>query len=238
MRVTKILVGLGLVLLVASCGPFESLSPLCTEEDCTFEQAIIGTWTGSGENSVNLTFQKAGDRAYEVIETGTDDETHNQEEFKYEGHLVRLGDVLFLDLALEEPFAKPGSYKLRLIQAERGNRFEPSLLKLDDLLYVRIVPRGPNEGGDSEDESYELRVDRGHWFFKISVDGDELRLAYIEDSWISKMSDHAKVDVGYEDAAGGVLTASTEDLQKFMLEHAEDEEAFSKDNTLEFVRKK
>ncbi len=104
--------------------------------------------------------------------------------------------------------------------------------QLDDLLYLQLVPVEAKdlEAGDGE---YELRVLHAHWFFRVEIDGEVLRLVYIDEDWVKRLGDQEKSDLGYHDVGGGLLTASTPELRDFVLEHADDD-AFS--DSLEWHR--
>lgn len=233
MRLTKILVTMGMILLLAGCEPQESLNPLFTDKDVVFDPALVGTWitkewesTKEDKDMLNLMFQKSGDAAaYTLIETGKDD--GNQVQIKYKAHLLQLREFLFLDLTQEEPAVSElaqNSYKLKLIQSRSESRFEPHLLKLGELVYLELVPQESGEDGD-----FDLRVIQAHWFFRIWIDGDVLRLSEFDDGWFEKIIDEGRIDIDHERVSGKgetVLTASTEALQTFVLDHVEDEGAF------------
>ena len=231
MRITKMLIPIGMILLLAGCVPQDSLNPLFTDRDAVFDSALVGTWTGTTEDEDkdrgNLMFQESGEApAYSLIATiDKDPDNGNQVQIKYKARLLRLGGFLFLDLAQSEPAASEiaqDSYKLKLIPPGNGNGFEPHLLRLGDLAYLNLVPQ---ESGD--DGAFELRVVQAHWFFRIWIEGDVLRLAYLDDDWVKEMIDQGNVDIDHERVGKGiVLTASTEALRKFVLDHVEDEGAF------------
>jgi hypothetical protein len=233
MRITKILIPLGLVLGFAACGPVESLNSLYTTDDATFDPALLGTWVGDGDNKLELTFRQSGYDVYKVLVRDPDGK---EGDLRLVAHLSQLGDFRFLDVSLEEPYAQAGSHKLRLVRSESKTGFEPSLLKLEDLLYAELIPSKPGAQGASDGDSYELRLLQASWFFKVAVDGDTLRLAYVDSDWVEQLPDEQKAAIGYEDVGDGVLTGPTEELRKFVLEHVEDEEAFSE--TLEWHRQK
>lgn len=253
MRDTKTLIPLGFVLLLSACGPFESLNPLYTQRDLVQDPALVGAWIGGDKDAMTLKFQTSKEQSYELIETVTDDDTGEKTQIKYDAHLLQLGDIDFLDLLLEEiPLdLRRQAFQLRLVRSEVQNpapiRFDPHLLKIDGLLYLGVTPAERTteaiasayaSGKASPDgDAYEVRLIPAHWFFKISIDGDALRLAYIDQDWLNRMTSEEKASVGYEDVGDGVLTGPTENLQDFVLKH-DDEEAFSKDNALEFRRVK
>ncbi len=106
MRITKMLVAVGITVLVLGCVP--SLHPLYTEKDVTFEPILVGVWSEKDKTDT-WTFTKSGDNAYEL--TITEEGVPG----KFEAHLVRLGEMLFLDLYPEEPDIKPNFYKIHLL---------------------------------------------------------------------------------------------------------------------------
>lgn len=85
---------LGIAAILAGCIP--SLHPLYTDKDLVFDPALIGQW--SEENSKeSWLFEKAGDDAYKL--TYTDGEGKKGE---FQAHLLKLGDLRFLDLYPED----------------------------------------------------------------------------------------------------------------------------------------
>ena len=66
-----------------------------------------------------------------------------------------------------------------------------------------------------------------HLFTRIWLEGDTLRMASLENDWLKAQIDGGKLSIPHmqhEDDI--VLTASTQELQKFVLEVAEDAGAF------------
>ncbi len=108
MRVEKLLVVVGITVLVLGCVP--SLHPLYTEKDVTFEPTLVGVWSEKDKTDT-WTFKKSGDNAYELIMT------EDGVPGKFEVHLVRLGELLFLDLYPEEPDIANNLYKAHLVPA-------------------------------------------------------------------------------------------------------------------------
>ena len=94
------------VSLIAGC--VQSLHPLFTEKDLVFNAALVGSWVDK-EGKDTWTFEKSTKDSYAVI--------HHQLEFegyigskeipgatsRFQAHLVKLGQFLFLDLFPEKP---------------------------------------------------------------------------------------------------------------------------------------
>lgn len=175
MRSAKILILFGVAILLTGCVP--SLHPLFTDKDLVFDQVLVGTWVDEdGKNT--WTFQKSGENVYELVYT------ENEEPAKFQAHLLKLGDFLFLDVFPEEPGMKNGLYKGLLISA--------------------------------------------HGFSRIWIEGDSVRLAYLDPEWLKQMIDKKKVKIDHDFIDQGIiLTAETNELQKFAVKYAEDAKAFS-----------
>ena len=67
-----------------------------------------------------------------------------------------------------------------------------------------------------------------HTFWRTKLHGDSLTIAGLDYEWVKDMIDEGKADLPYFTLGGNsvVLTASTEQLQEFVSEHAGNEEAF------------
>jgi len=174
MRITAIMVALGLAVLMAGCVP--SLHPLFTEKDLVYDPALVGTWAEEEGEDIWI-FRKSGDNAYDLI--------YSQKGVpaQFEAHLVQVAEFLFLDTYPKEPHIK------------------------NDLYTIHLIP--------------------AHTFSRIWIEGDVLRLAMLDLDWLKRMIAEKKVDIAHERVDEGiVLTASTKELQEFVLKYAEDEEAF------------
>lgn len=97
---------LSLALLATACVP--SLHSLYTDADLVFDNALVGVWV---EDDSNWIIKKASNKAYEVTMIDNDHTTGH-----FQGHLVKLGEHLFLDLYPNEPeFEVNDFYKSHLI---------------------------------------------------------------------------------------------------------------------------
>ena len=100
---------LSVSLLIAGC--VRSLHPLYTEKDLVFEKKLVGTWSEGDGNKDTWIFQQSSDNAYELIHT------QKGAPAKFDAHLVKLGEYLFLDLFPDQPDTKNEFYKSHLIPA-------------------------------------------------------------------------------------------------------------------------
>jgi hypothetical protein len=234
MRNAKLLIPLVLVLLATACGPVEWLNPCFKEENLVMDPALGGTWNAPDGKS-SLRFIAAGDKGYELVYTELQADNLEPEKSKFEAHLVRLGAYLFLDLVPEAPQVNPGSYTLPPAPSADGTPLQPHLVKVGDGLYASLVQDPQVAEASHEGGSCEVRLILAHWVFRAWVDGSNLRLADLSEDWFKEAVDHGRVHVGFDRIDDSlVLTASTEQLQAFLLEFAEDERAFPENTALEF----
>jgi len=128
-------------------------------------------------------------------------------------------------------FRRSGENAYELVYVSRGKAgtFDAKLVKIDDTLFVDISPKPPQgfEGG------YTLHLIRSHSFVKIEIGEKETRIIPLDHEWLKKALDAGKVKLAHEVVDElVVLTASTEDLQKFLRTHADDKKAFPKASVL------
>jgi len=99
-------------LVLAGC--VQSLHPLYTDNDRTFEPKLIGTWKGEGDNL--WIFLRHGDKSYELIYT------EKGSPAKFEANLVKLGQALFLDLFPQSPDLKNDLQQAHLLNVHTFSR--------------------------------------------------------------------------------------------------------------------
>jgi hypothetical protein len=224
---TKVWLLLAFMALLVGCQPVDSFNPLYRDRDVIFDSALLGKWT---ENGGTLEFLQAGEKTYDVIFT---DDSTPPERMVLEGRLVNLEGRRFLDLIQKEWTAKPASYQLSLDQGKKT----PSLLAVGDGAYIELFP------GKAGQTKLQLRV--AHWFFRLANDANTLRLDYIDDERLAKALEQKAVQIdhilvgperkpGETDDRRLALTAATADLQKFVLEHVNDDQMFA--DSIKFKR--
>jgi hypothetical protein len=100
------------------------------------------------------------------------------------------------------------------------------LVKLGDSLFVDFEPADVKYARSTEVGFPKVEA---HIFGRIWIEKDSLRFALLADDWLNALVKTGKPSsLPYVEKDGGlVLTATTEQLQTFAREHAEDKEAFS-----------
>jgi hypothetical protein len=127
-------------------------------------------------------------------------------------------------------FLKSGekSYELVYQEKETPARFQAHLVKLGQYQFLDLYPTSL----DLKNDLQQAHILYTHTFFRVWLDHDTLRLAILEHDWLKKMLDEKKVTIKHEVVDKRVvLTASTKDLQKFVMKYANDPGAFPKPKT-------
>jgi hypothetical protein len=131
-------------------------------------------------------------------------------------------------------FQKSGnkSYRLTIRDKEDGEgEFEAHLLKLGEYLFMDLYPEEPEATSDF----YKMHVIPAHSFMLVSLEGNVLRLAFFDLDWLKKNIEQNKVSIKHERRDDTiVLTASTEELQAFVLKHVEEAFPFEEDSLHRF----
>jgi len=96
MRNVTVLIVVVVSLALAGCY-VQTVHPLYTEDDLTFDPGLAGTWLDTNEPGEPTLIEALDDNAYRVAFTEKDGVT------EYEGHLARLGESVCLDLCPAEP---------------------------------------------------------------------------------------------------------------------------------------
>lgn len=127
-----------------------------------------------------------------------------------------------------KPFdQKGGRYQLQTVMKDQPTqRWYATLGVIGTNRFLELLPQRPSEihpktfyGG----HYIELRS-----FWKVTLAGDALTLTSMSTQWLDAMLKQNKVSVKYERRDGGTLflTASTQELQDFVAQYADDPGAF------------
>jgi hypothetical protein len=112
------------LLVLFGCIPI-AIHPFYEKKDLTFNSALLGTWSEEDGKS-EYSFEQSGPNAYTMLykEAG--------QESKFEAHLFKLGEKLFLDLYPIDPGIKIpdffGDHIIMVHSFYRVNQIEPDLM--------------------------------------------------------------------------------------------------------------
>jgi hypothetical protein len=226
MKLHRSLLALPLAVFLAGCSPVDSFNPLYTDKDVVFDPALLGQW---GPASDGMNFAKLGDDAYRVVMSGKDDNTGQIVSAVFDAHLVQLQNHLFLDVVWRQ--SPSGNDDQTVLDegaggSQGGLEIESHLVKAGMGAYLELLPGEPSGGEDR----FRLQWREAHQFFKVVMedDGQTLKLVQFDDSWFKQQIREGKLVIDHEAVRGNspVLTAGTPELQRLVLDHVNDEEAF------------
>ncbi|MFC1558558.1 hypothetical protein ACFL40_04295 [candidate division KSB1 bacterium] len=144
------------------------------------------------------------------------------------------------------------SYQVIIIQdGSPVGMLEGHLVKLDKYMFMDYIPSHFVFKDDSNNVIKDVPDDKILWwnqahlipthsFGRISIEGDSLKISLLDIDWFKKMVKENKINIKYEETEDNfLLTASTEELQKFVVKYAEDEKVFNlKDDPLYRIKDK
>lgn len=127
------------------------------------------------------------------------------------------------------------SYKINYFEKkDEASEFEVHLFKLNGQTYVDFIPFEINVP-----DMTAFHLLPTHSIAKIEMSRDSINLKWFNESWLAGLLENNKIRISHETIKGEnddddsyVLTASTEELQKFIIKYGNDPNAF-KDNSEE-----
>lgn len=217
---------LAFMVFLAGCQPVDSLNPLYTEKDVIFDPALLGKWTT--EQGGTVEFFEGQSHNYDYVVVSKDDEKPGAQ-ILLRGHLINLQGHRFLDLVQAQPMVSERSYWLDIKQTHDGPRVSPQFIHVGDGAYLEFANSDTGHQGE-----VTLQVRAAHWFFRVIGDDKELHLDSIDDDDLKKLLEQKKAQITHVMARNQdkgsyelLLTAETAELQRFVVEHVNDDQIFS-----------
>jgi hypothetical protein len=135
-------------------------------------------------------------------------------------------------------FSKGKDNSYRLVYTDKQGKqaaFQAHLTQLDGHRFLDLFP---DEIDLPQNDFFKLHLVPTHTFLRVlDISADELRISVVNPSWLGKyLKDHPealKHERRENDSV--VLTAPTQDLQKFFLKHLETPKAYGEPSTLKRV---
>ena len=224
-KLTLLFAGL---LMLTGCVPVDSLNPLYTDKDVAFDESLLGSWVGpdnGDEGGLEILAQEQdGKKSYLMVMTDKNNDLKIFKKTVYHARLVKLNEHLFLDVVQESFQPQSANYLLDVKSGKGGATIEPALLKLGDATYMEFKNGAP--GG-----KVGAHLRRAHWILKVARKDKTLQFDWIDDDAFRKAVQAGTVKLpnmllGEGKNKDVVITASTQELQKFMAEHADDKTFF------------
>jgi hypothetical protein len=218
-----------LLVLVCLTGCFtsvEMLNPLYNGKDVLFDPKLLGAWNAG--NDTTLRFERESNDGYQMVVTSKDSSGVQSVEV-FSIHLVSLGGETYLDASPRQISGHAQQYMFRTDPVKKSSKFEPTLERIDQGVYLEVV--GPSPGkGNSQELQVTLRT--AHTFCKVKIGEKTLFLDPLDEAWMGeaiekKMLQARHVKARDHDDIAWVLTGTTAELQQFIVHHADDPGAFS-----------
>jgi hypothetical protein len=134
---------------------------------------------------------------------------------------------------------KPNAYEMRWNKEGKDAVFIAHLFKLEDEMYLDFFPIG----SDSESglTIFDLHLLPTHSVAKLDILGaTEIHFKWLNEKWLGSLFDQNRIKISHEvinDATTDedkyyVLTAQTEELQKFIIKYGHEDNAFDDNDTM------
>jgi hypothetical protein len=160
-----LVLSLAAVCVVSSGCPAYSVHPLYTDQDAVVEPALEGAWIDSSDAKSEFRFKQSGAHEYTLVMS----DPNSRIEQNYNVNLVRLGDQLFMDLALKDQTLN-GAQIDDPIGVIHTHAIAKVNISGDDLAYATL-----------EDEPVQNQPARGTRLRHINTDGGLLVTGQTED---------------------------------------------------------
>ena len=191
----------GLMIIFVTGCFVKSLHPFYNETDLLFKKELLGTWAGK-------------DSSVWIIEQGT----------KSTGFF--------------KPEVPENAYQITYIEKKGTSKFSVHLFKLNNRLFLDFYPQDV----DASTDMMSSHLAPMHTVAQVTVDPAKLVIRWYNEEWLIGLFKQNKIRIAHEKipiepGKGGennfqvILTASTGDLQKFMMKYSDDPEAFKSDFT-------
>ncbi|MBN1796459.1 MAG: hypothetical protein JW804_07285 [Sedimentisphaerales bacterium] len=133
-----------------------------------------------------------------------------------------------------EKGAEPNSYDLSIMIDEEDGRFKAHLTKIEGKLFLDLFPE---EAEINANDYYKMHILPAHSFLKIEAVDPNLVIRAMNPDTMKELLKNNPDILKHEfiESDYPVLTASTEQLRKFMAEHMKDEKFFGDLTNLERI---
>ena len=126
-------------------------------------------------------------------------------------------------------FTASGEKEYRLVYTdEKGKKgeFKARLLRIEGKTFLDLMPVKPES---AQNDFYKANFLPTHTFVQINQSAPNAQISYLEPEWLKAFLDKNPAVIRHEKISGEILlTASTRELQKFLLAHLNTPGAFSK----------
>ena len=192
-----------LLIFLSSC--LTTLHPIFTEKDLAYDPKLIGTW-------------------------------------KIDNQQTDIHRVVITNLATESSIELPGNIssikqKGYLVSYQREHtteRYIAFLARIGNHLYFDYFPADKKEDRKI-DEFFEVHFVKMHTSYRVDISKDgSFELTQLDEGYVRKLIDEKKIRISHETDADDnkVITASTKELQQYLLKYGDEPSAYRSDKTI------
>lgn len=135
---------------------------------------------------------------------------------------------------------KPNAYQMKYNKDGKEAVFMVHLFRLKGDLYLDFLPLSSNA---QSIDLFDLHLMPTHSVAKVSkLSKEEIVIKWFNEEWLRELFAHNRIKISHEaildelpkedDDKTYVLTASTDELQKFLIKYGNEDAAFAGDNTM------
>ena len=201
-----------------------SLHPLWTKESRDFHTGLIGDWLpkGDSDSTDNAFINVEGD--YQLCFENLGDST-------YLMHTYYDASGTIMDMGI---FQTPNEEEN--IHVNTISRIA-TLVNLNGTYFLDLEPPSKNQFSEFDSFVREMNYLPVHTILKLEIKEKSIVLWELNDDRLEDLFDQKRVRLDHEEIDDvTVITASTEELQRFLVKYADDEKAF--EDPMEFIKKK
>jgi hypothetical protein len=210
MKTHRLVSVLLLVFLLSGCMVY-SFYPLYTEKDLFPNELLTGEWFESDQTNVKST------------KDGSD--------WKFEHPYPKDKENTHLDSCM---------YVLKVTEKEEGesvtSTFLVHVIKLEGNYFLDFYLKDYPEDGNIRFSTFH--VIPVHTFAKLTVSENSLKISWFDPDWLEKLIKENKIRIHHEENDDVILlTAKSQELQKFVSKYVNSEDAFDNGITIVLQRK-
>jgi hypothetical protein len=206
---TRNLVLLAIILIAGQSCTIFSLNPLYHEEDLLEMPEVLGLWEDADEEKTFVSFERLDD---------------NKFIFRY----MEANKQTVVDLFSGKEETEVIAENMESLK-EQTVSFEAGILKVGDHYFIDLYPYYKYYEDDDRDEEYYLfrNFVPTHSFLKFEWENGQLVLYMFSYDRLQELFEQNRIRIRHQQFDDYiVITASTDELQKFIRKYADDEKAF------------
>ena len=205
MKKVSIILGFAFLIIFLS-GCLTTLHPIFTEKDLAYDPKLIGTWkTENQDNKGQVVITNlASESSVELPD--------NISSIKQKGYFISYQNG-------------PG---------ETSKRYIAFLARIGKHLYFDYYPADRKED-EKIDEFFGAHLVKMHTSYRVEILNDgSFELSQLDESYVTKLIDEKKIRISHETDADDntVITASTQELQQYLLKYGDEPSAYRSDKTI------